>query len=87
MEARSRGLRVSRIDRIATYVLKRTRPHSPFRTTSNAADYLKLKHRITSSGEVTNSQRIITSCKLIVDSNTLRKLIVECIVDRRQAFN
>jgi len=59
------------------------------RTTSNAAEHLKLKHRITFSGEISisSSQRTITSCKPIVDSNTLRKLIVEWIVDRCHAFN
>ena len=57
------------------------------RTTSNAAEHLKLKHRIISSGEAPSRQRTITSCKPNVNSNTLRKLIVEWIVDRRHTFN
>ena len=45
------------------------------RTTSNAAEHLKLKHGMTSSGKVPSSQCTIKSCKPNVDSNTFLKHI------------
>src|SRR6266496_560741 len=57
-------------------------------TTSTAMTHLKKVHGITETGKLSSNQSTIqVSNKRIIQGATLRKLIVEWIVDRRHAFN
>src|SRR5436305_9128747 len=76
-------------DRWVCGLCPRSNPQTySIRTTSNAAEHLGKKHRMTEDGsKISTNQKTIKDCRPIISADILRKLIVEWIVDRRHAFN